>query len=367
MRLLALVAALILSGAAFWFWRNAPQEVLESPQLKQNEEQARPLDKYTFDSLAKVNFAASEVILGEVLADYEDFTSYKFYFYVDGNPSTGSGFKKVSGLLNVPRAFGTYPVIVMFRGYVDREAYTTGVGTQKAGEVFAKSNFITLAPDFLGYGQSDNPSEDPMEERFQTYVVALTLLESVKKLNDTFCHSEFSSESNKMPKQVQHDEECVGDIIARVDPSKIGIWGHSNGSQIALSVLEITGRSYPTVLWAPVGKPFPYSILYYTDEFDDHGKMLRKVIAEFEKDYDVELYNLTNYFGQINAPLQVHQGTADDSVPQKWSDQLVSELAKLEKDVDYFTYMGADHNLAPNGWGLAVSRSLSFYGKNLGI
>lgn len=346
MRLVAFVAALILSGAVFWFWRNAPHEVLKSSQLKHDEGQVRPFDKYTFDSLAKVNFAASEISLGDVLADSVEFTAYKFYFWVEGNPSTSSGLKRVSGLLNVPRAAGTYPVVVMFRGYVDREVYTTGVGTQRAGEVFAKSNFITLAPDFLGYGQSDNPSENPMEERFQTYVVALTLLESVKNLNSQL---------------------AANNILALAESNKIGLWGHSNGGQIALSVLEITGRSYPTVLWAPVSKPFPYSVLYYTDEFDDRGKMLRRVIAEFEKDYDAELYNLTNYFDKISAPIQLHQGTSDESVPLKWSDQLMEELEKLDRDVGYFTYFSADHNLLPSGWGLAVSRSLAFYRKNLGM
>lgn len=340
MKFKVLFALLILSGVAFWFFRNVGSGDLESPQLKPYARQTKPLDKYTFDSLAKTNFAPSEISLGEVLADNSDFTSYKFHFWVEGSPSTSSGYRKVSGLLNVPKAAGTYPVIVMFRGYVDREAYTTGVGTQRAGEEFGRSGFVTVAADFLGYGESDNPSDNAIEERFQTYVTALTLLASVANLNGTF------AENN---------------LLAQIDSQKLGIWGHSNGGQIALTVLEITGRSIPTVLWAPVTKPFPYSVLYYTDEFDDRGKMLRRVIAEFEKDYDIELYNLTNFFGKINAPVEIHQGTGDDSVPLKWSNQLVEELAKLDKDVKYFTYTGADHNLLPAGWNLAVSRSVEFY------
>ncbi|MBI2338702.1 alpha/beta fold hydrolase, partial [Candidatus Daviesbacteria bacterium] len=214
-------------------------------------------------------------------------------------------------------------------------------GTQRGGEVFAQNGFITLAPDFLGYGQSDNPSNNSMEERFQTYTAALALLSSLSNLN-TGLEASYSGR-------------------IRADTEKIGLWGHSNGGYIALAVLEITGRNYPTVLWAPVSKPFPYSILYYTDEFDDHGKMLRKALWEFEKDYDAELYSPANYYSWIKAPIQLHQGTLDESIPIKWSDELVKTLEKLQKDIAYFVYPGADHNLLPNGWSLAVERSMAFY------
>lgn len=319
----------ILGG--FFVLSSKVSKSLINPSVE-NEIKQRPLEKYTIDNLSKTNFRASEITLGEVLADDADFASYKFYFLVDE--------KKVSGLLNVPKAAGTYPVVMMFRGYVDREIYKTGTGTQRAGEEFVRSGFVTIAPDFLGYGESDNPSENAIEERFQTYEVALTLLESVAHLNSTF------SKNN---------------ILARADSDRIRIWGHSNGGQIALTVLEITGRPIPTVLWAPVSKPFPYSVLYYTDEFDDRGRMLRRVIAEFEKDYDIGLYDLTNFVDKINAPIQIHQGTSDESVPLKWSNQLVEELEKLGKDVEYFTYSGADHDLLPGGWNLAVIRAIEFF------
>lgn len=331
--LFVLAVVLIFIGAIFVWQNRLDKKIIQSP-AERILKLERPLDKYTIDALSKTKFEASEITLGKVLNDNGEFTSYIFYFNVQT--------KKVSGLINIPKTTGEYPVLMMFRGYIDREAYTTGAGTQRTGEALAKNGFITLAPDFLGYGESDNPSESPIEERFQTYVTALTLLESIGNLNTTLANN---------------------NLEARVNVNKVGIWGHSNGGQISLSILEITGRAYPTVLWAPVSKPFPYSILYYTDDFDDRGKMLRRTIAEFEKDYDVELYNLTNYFARINATIQIHQGTADDAVPQKWSDQLVEELEKLEKDVDYFTYAGADHNLLPGGWNLAVLRAIDFYSR----
>lgn len=310
---------------------NSPKEI-KSPLAKE-----KPLDKYTFVNLKTTKFPASNIILGESLKEQSGYISQMFYFSVNG--------KKVSGLLNVPTKEGVYPVIVMIRGFVPKEKYSTGIGTARAGEVFAQNGFITLASDFLGYGKSDNPAKDSIEERFQTYTTTLTLLSSVNNLNSGL------------------DASYSGKIKA--DASRVGIWGHSNGGQIALSVLEITGKNYPTVLWAPVSKHFPYSVLYYTDEFDDHGKALRKVVANFENDYNIELYSLTNFYSWLNAPIEIHQGTADDSVPLKWSDNLVADLKKLNKDVTYFTYPGADHNLLPNGWSTTVQRSMEFYREKL--
>jgi len=304
----------------------------------------KPLLKYTFENLKKNKFKQSPIILDIVLDEKENSISQLFFYNIRDVVNGENKEKRVGGLINIPKKEGIYPVVVMMRGFVPVEAYTTGIGTKRVGEFFAQNGLITIAPDFLGYGQSDNPSQNSIEERLQTYTTALTLLSSLDNLNTGL----IASYSGRI----------------KADVSKIGIWGHSNGGQIALSVLEITGKNYPTVLWAPVSKPFPYSILYFTDEFDDHGKALRKVVADFENDYNIELYSSSNFYSWIKAPLEVHQGTADDAVPLKWSDNLVADLTKLNKDVTYFTYPGADHNLLP-GWEVAVQRSLDFYKEHL--
>lgn len=301
----------------------------------------KPLARYTFENLKKKKFLSLPITLGNIVDEDESIVSQMFYFSLRETISGESKYRKISGLINVPKVQGTYPIIVMMRGFVPKEIYSTGIGTQKVGEFFARNGFITISSDFLGYGNSDNPSRDSIEERFQTYTTALNLLSSLDNLNSGLTAS------------------YSGQIKA--DSAKVGIWGHSNGGHIALSVLEITGKNYPTVLWAPVSKPFPYSIFFFMDEFDDHGKALRKVVADFEADYNIELYSPSNFYSWINAPIQIHQGTEDEAVPLKWSDNLVEDLEKLGKEVEYFVYPGADHNLLPDGWSVAVQRSLDFY------
>lgn len=281
----------------------------------------KPLDRYTILNLKKYQAKDSQVIREKVLEESKQYSSYLISFIFSG--------KKVTGMMNVPFGDGPFPVIVMFRGYVDPENYKTGIGTEKAAAVFAQNGFITLSPDFLGYGESDREAENIFESRFQTYTVALEALSSIKNIKEA-------------------------------DPEKMGIWGHSNGGQIALTVLETTQKEYPTVLWAPVTKPFPYSVLYYTDEAEDRGKFLRRELAKFESEYDVDRYSLTSYLERIKAPIELHQGGSDEAVPKKWSDEFNKKLEEIGVDVTYYVYPGADHNLIPS-WNLVVQRNIEFY------
>lgn len=295
----------------------------------------KKFEPYSFESLKKQTYAGSEIEIDKALEEGDEVTSYLFFYTVRG--------KKVSGMLHIPTKSGTYPVIVMARGFVDRGVYETGTGTKRAGSYFASSGYITIAPDFLGYGSSDKGYNDSLEDRFMTYTTVLELIASVKNLQPALEKAE------------------IRDIT--VQPDKIGLWGHSNGGHIVLSVLEISGASYPAVLWAPVSKPFPYSILYYTDEYDDYGKALRKVVADFEVEYDSDKFSQSAYIDWLRAPIELHQGTADDAVPVGWSDELYNTLKEKDLEIEYFTYPGADHNLAPNGWDTAVERNVSFYDK----
>lgn len=332
-KILIIIGAVLVATVACYLYlvNRETTRVPEAPAVVRE----KPLAKYSYTALQNAAFTGSEIVIDEMVKDEEEFSSHIFFFEVQG--------KRVSGLMNVPKTPGNYPVILMLRGYVPQEIYEPGVGTSHGGEVLAQNGFITLAPDFFGYGLSDNPPIGSLEDRFLTYVTMLELIQSLKNLNTGF-------------------EEKTLD--ARFDGSHIGLWGHSNGGQIALSALEISGKKYPTVLWAPVTKPFPYSVLYYTDDIDDHGKALRKVIADFEIDYDAEIYSLTNYLDWIQAPIQIHQGGADEAVPQVWSDTFVQTLESKEKDVEYFTYTGDDHNFTRGNWNTVMQRTMDFYKTN---
>jgi len=315
---------LTLTGFFVWLQFNKTSDFL-SPLAsfkKSPEPSIKPLEKYTFVNLKERGGIPSQINLEKILKEEDKFTAYLFSFTSDN--------RKITGLAHLPKKPGKLAVIVMLRGYVDQEIYQTGVGTQKAGEVYAGNGFITLGSDFLGYGQSEMPPNNVWgEERFLRLTTTLDLLESIKNLS-------------------------------QANPDKVCLWGHSNGGMMALSILELSQKNYPTSLWAPVSKFFPYDILYYMDEFDDHGKALRKNLAEFEQDYDTNNYSFDQYLDWIQAPIQVHQGTDDQYVPLKWSENLIESIKEQKKDIVLYTYNNADHNLK-GSWDTVVQKDINFY------
>lgn len=276
----------------------------------------KPLEKYTIENLSKTDFKPSEINIEANL----------FSFNVHD--------KRVTGLINIPDGNGPFPIIILLRGYVDQSIYVTGTGTKRVGEYFAENGYITLAPDFLGYGGSDSEAENIFEARFQTYTTVLTLLKSINYEN-----------------------------FPEWDGKNIFIWGHSNGGQIALTVLTITQEKYPTVLWAPVTEAFPYSVLYYTNESDDGGKFIRSKLARFEEDYDVDQFSLTNYLDRINAPIEYHWGTNDDAIPSEWRDRFLKKMKALNINIKNYNHPNADHNMNPF-WGDVIQKTFIFFESN---
>jgi alpha-beta hydrolase superfamily lysophospholipase len=279
----------------------------------------KPYDKYSFENLAKRGGVASKI----------DIVGNKFYFKSEG--------RRISGEINISTGSAPVGVVVMARGYVEKEIYKTGLGTHNAAKYFSDHGYTTYAPDFSGYGESDPEDENALGARLVKPVEILDLIASVGATTD-------------LP---------------------IYLWGHSNGGQIMISVAEILGERDPSLqgsssqvkgvtLWAPVSKPFPYNILYYTDDASDSGKWLRGQISQFEETYDVFNYSIDRYFDWINMPIQIHQGSLDEAVPKVWSDNLSKALKVKEKTVNYYVYSGADHNMKPN-WDSVVTRDLEFF------
>lgn len=283
---------------------------------------------YSFESLKKREYYPNKILFEKVLKEEENYISYLFSFATDG--------RRITGMANVPKKEGKLPVAILLRGWVDEEIYETGMGTDKMAAFLAENGFLTLAPDFLGYGGSDNAFPDMLQTRFFRPITVITLMKSIISL-------------------------------PQANPDKVVFWAHSNGGQIALSVLEITNKKIPTSLWAPVSASFPESILHYANEMEDGGEMVRRVVGEFEKEYDVSQFSISTFFEQIKAPLIVHQGLVDEAIPLEWTKDLIEQLDNLDKDVTYYQYPGENHNFHYGGAPLARQRDLLFFEKQISL
>lgn len=332
--------AFMLLGVIIALFTNPQNIPILSPLISRPTAKPLPLEKYYFENLTKRTPTGSDFKLEKVVnqefpengrqPDYSKFTSRLFSYKSEG--------KKITGLANIPvqitlGGVEKHPVIIMFRGYADDEIYFTGLGTRKAAAVFAENGFVTLAPDFLSFGGSDAASADILEARFEKPQAVLDLLSII-------------------------------DTIPQADPKKVFFWAHSNGGQIALSVLEITKRPIPTTLWAPVSIGFPQSILTYMDKYeslDETGKKVYDRIQSYLQDYDPKKVSVDNYWQNIKSPIQLHQGGNDDLVPVEWSTNFIKAIEQSNHGtILYFNYPLSDHNLKQD-WDKVIKRDLEFF------
>lgn len=228
-----IVLFLGLVGFVFWWWASGrfpinnmifdPKGTKNSVLKKVPDRNSGYLAKYNFENLKKRENKKSEIRkVGETLVVDEarkeltkrgDLEGKNFDFETWAITFESNG-KKISGMMNLPKGYKNKksPAIIMIRGFADNEGYFIGSGSWKAADELARNGFVTVSLDFLGFGLSDQESTDILEARFEKPESVLDLIESVKGLNF-------------------------------VDSEKVGIWAHSNGGQIAISVLEATSKN----------------------------------------------------------------------------------------------------------------------------
>jgi alpha-beta hydrolase superfamily lysophospholipase len=308
------VAVILGVVGGYWRWRN----YWLVPTWNGGQIITNNLEKYDFDSLRrvyKVESLSSDKI--EILGPIREVEDRRAVFAkaTTSQVKFKSQGKWITGMINYyPEKSSLSKVIIMIRGYAEKAGYYSGFGSWRVADELAKAGYATISLDFLGYGGSDMESTDMMEARFEKVVNVLDLIGAVENL-------------------------------PWVDKTKIGIWAHSNGGQIALSVLEVTGKNYPTVLWAPMTNPFPQSIIDTANDLDDGGVAVKATLAQFEKKYDARRYAFENYYSWINAPVLILQGDKDPWCKVSWQEAVVNSLKNLGKQAELVIFSGAGHNL----------------------
>lgn len=286
-----------------------------------------PLHPLAVEVLRLGSYPGSEIRLDQTLDPGPNYNRYLASYRSDG--------LTIYSLLTVPTkpppATG-WPAIVFNHGYIPPAQYRTGERYVAYVDAFARNGYIVLMPDYRGHGDSEGEPSAGYGSTAYTIDV-LNALQSLQRFPEA-------------------------------DPARLGIWGHSLGGGLTLRTMVIVDKVKAGVIWAGVVGPYPDIINAWTPPTHPAAQAWHNgLINEFGRPaLDLSFWDAispNSYLAGI-APLQLHHGTADSSVPLAFSETLAGQLEAAGRTVEFYSYEGDDHNLSQN-LSTALARSVEFF------
>jgi dipeptidyl aminopeptidase/acylaminoacyl peptidase len=291
--------------------------------------------QFTIEALRSRSYGTEGQI--EIVRELEQ--TANFTRYLIAYPSDGL---RITGMMNRPRGDGPFPVVILNHGYYPLDVYQTGNGSKLAADYLANRGFLTLAPDFRSHAGSDNA---PNMFRAGHVIDALNLIPLAQKLPEA-------------------------------QPGKIGMWGHSNGGAITAKAITISDQIAAAVIYSPASSSIVEDYHFRADRAGRRApssterSTISRVTVEFPvtPDQAPELYEQLSplpYLGFVQADIQIHWGTDDETVPYKWPGDLLAGLQAAGKSVEYFEYPGQPHSFQGASNQLYLRRIAQFFADRL--
>ncbi len=278
---------------------------------------------YTIEALRARSYGTEgEIQILEVMEEAQNFTRYLIAYPSDG--------LRITGMLNRPRGNGPFPVVILNHGYYPLDVYQTGNGTKLAADYLANRGFLTLSPDFRSHAGSDDA---PNWFRAGHVIDALNLIPLAQKLPDA-------------------------------QPGKVGMWGHSNGGAITAKCIAISDQIAAAVIYAPAASNIVDDYWFRVERARSRGQEIDPIDWPVKPEEAPDLYQRLSpllYLQHVVMPVQIHWGTADETVPYKWPGDLLEGLQAAGKQVEYFEYEGQPHSFQGAGNLLYLQRIAEFF------
>lgn len=323
---LVLVAAAALAGCA-----PRPPDVV-APELSSSQPPQPATSSAPWPSipaLASYPLDGRELKLGQVLARTATYTRY-FTSYRSGQLS-------ISGIINVPHGDGPWPVLILNHGYIDPAVYTNGRGLRREQDYLASHGYAVLHPDYRNHAQSDRTEDANLSLRLDYAVDAANAVLAVRASG-----------------------------LPQLDGSRIGMLGHSMGGGVTTNVLVAKPDLVrAAVLLAPVSADAAANFERWTRS---RREVSQTIIERYGTPTTSPAFwrdaSAASFLDRTQAPVLIHHGTADESVPIEWSRQLAEALRSAGKDVTLREYEGEPHEFAA-AWPLVMERTLEFFNEHV--
>lgn len=268
--------------------------------------------------------------LYDVLDDNAAYTRYAVRYLSNG--------LAITGIMNIPKGAGPFPLLVFNHGYIAPSVYTQGRGLKREQDYMARQGFTVLHTDYRGHAGSD---ESPMTE--DVYDGNL----------------EYAMDSANAVAAVRAAK------LPTVDAARVGMLGHSLGGGVTMAVL--TGRPdlvSAAVLYAPVNASVWENFTRWRSERDEGDRTVAQFGTPETQPETWARLSPRTYFADIQAPVLLFQGSADKDVPEAWSDGLAVDLEAAGRDIEYVEYPGEGHEFGPK-WSDFMARAAAFFQREL--
>lgn len=296
-------------------------------------------DDLTIVSMRARSYPASTLVAVRSDGDQGCFVNSVVSFESDG--------LREYALMSVPdgtRPARGWPVVIINHGYSDPATYQTdGAPYSQFVAAFARAGYMVLKPDYRGHGHSQGVAAGG----HLSPVYAYDLLNLVSTLR----------------------------ADSRVDPTRIGLFGHSMGGDEVLRALVVSRNIKAAVLLAGVVGSM-YDLFYNWPQTPAAAVKPVPVQVSVEDDV-IATYgtpagdpafwssaSAINYVASITAAVQIDQDVGDTVVPKLFSDHLAAALRAAGKAFEYNTYPGDDHQFLRNRAAI-LAATVAFYRAHL--
>jgi uncharacterized protein len=284
----------------------------------------------SIEYFSKMQLEGTGLTLSSVIERNDAYTRYAIEYLSNG--------LVISGIMNIPKGDGPFPLVILNHGFISPTVYTRGRGLKREQDYLARRGFAVLHSDYRGHAESD-PSPDTRnvyDAGLEYSMDVVNAIQAVRSAN-----------------------------LSMIDTSRVGMLGHSLGGGVTLNIMT----AYPTlvdaaVLYAPVHADAWENFVRWRDIRDEGDHTRAFLGTREEKPDNWDRLSSQTYLQYIDDPVLLFHGTNDADVPKEWSDDLARRLTDLGKDIEYVEYEGEKHEFIPQ-WNDFMKRAAVFFDTHL--